>query len=145
MARQTIPAKFGIAMLAGSAAFVVGSLSHIPIAIGPLKEPKIIPATIVEGLCALALAVGGVAILRGAAKAWETAIGAHIFVMLGVSLGVIRLSMGVNPRTVTNDVFHYTSLVALAAGLVLLWLNEENWRIPPLEISVRSRNISSNI
>jgi hypothetical protein len=44
-----------ILMLGNAALFVFGGFKHAGVAIGPLREPVIIPATIVELLCAVAL------------------------------------------------------------------------------------------
>ncbi len=142
MRKTRIPSWFGVGMLIGSAAFVIGSVSHIPVRMGPIDEPKIIPATVVEGLCALALAIGGFAILRGSVKAWQSAMSASVFVACGVTLGVVRLAMGANPRTWTNDIFHYTSLVLLAGAIARLWSERAEWRIPPPVERVRTQDLS---
>ena len=77
MNRRKVPTLMGGVMLAESAAFALGSLLHIALKIGPLDEPKIVPAMIVEGLCAIVLLTGGVAVLRSTWNAWEMAISAQ--------------------------------------------------------------------
>ena len=42
-------------MLGNAAVFVFGALQHAGVSIGPLHEPTIVPASIVEVFCALAL------------------------------------------------------------------------------------------
>ena len=130
MVRKRVPRYLGVALLIEAAGFAVGSLAHIPLKMGPIDEPKIVPATIVEALCAVALAIGGIAVLQGAAKAWELAIGAHLAVILGVLVGVVALAVGAGPRTGANDAFHVVALIALVTGFVLLWRNEDRWRNP---------------
>jgi hypothetical protein len=44
-----------VLMLADAALFVFGALQHAGVAIGPLHEPVIVPASVVEVLCASAL------------------------------------------------------------------------------------------
>lgn len=51
-------------MLANAAVFIFGALQHAGVSIGPLHEPVIVPASIVEIICALALVWGAVAALR---------------------------------------------------------------------------------
>jgi hypothetical protein len=45
-------------MLGNAALFVFGALQHAGVAIGLLHEPVIIPASVVQVLCALALSWG---------------------------------------------------------------------------------------
>src|SRR5260370_1202701 len=60
-------------MLANAALFLFGAIQHSGVAIGSLHEPVIIPASIVETLCALALIWGAVAVLTGSPKARRAA------------------------------------------------------------------------
>src|ERR1700730_15043043 len=60
------------ALILGNAAlFVLGALQHAGVAIGPLREPVIIPASIVELLCALVLIWGAAVVLIRSHKAWR--------------------------------------------------------------------------
>jgi hypothetical protein len=59
-------------MLANAAVFAFGALQHAGVSIGPLHEPVIVPAGIVEIACALALVWGAVAVLRQSPKAWRS-------------------------------------------------------------------------
>ena len=56
-------------MAANAAVFVFGAVQHAGVGIGSLHEPVIVPASIVETVCALALFWGVVAIVRGSPKA----------------------------------------------------------------------------
>ena len=51
-------------MLADAALFVFGALQHAGVAIGSLHEPVIVPASVVEVVCALALSWGAAAVLK---------------------------------------------------------------------------------
>ena len=51
-----------IVMLVNAALFVVGAILHMGVQVGPLTEPRIVPATVVETICALALVAGALAL-----------------------------------------------------------------------------------
>jgi len=44
----------GLQMLGNAVLFGFGAVQHAGVAVGVLKEPRVIPAVVVEGLCALA-------------------------------------------------------------------------------------------
>ena len=48
----------GLIMVANAALFLFGAVQHAGVAIGPFHEPRIIPAAIVETICAIALLSG---------------------------------------------------------------------------------------
>ena len=85
-----------------------------------LAEPRILPATIVECLCGLALAAGAYAVLARRSRAWTVAVAAHAFALGGVLLGTVALAVGAGPSTELNTVYHRVMLVALVAVLALL-------------------------
>jgi hypothetical protein len=61
-------------MISNAALFVFGALQHAGVAFGPLHEPVIVPASIVELICAVALLWGAVAIFRSSPKASRAAL-----------------------------------------------------------------------
>jgi hypothetical protein len=63
--RQTV----AILMLANAALFLFGATQHADFSIGPFREPAIMPASIVETLCGLCLAGGGVAVWTASRRA----------------------------------------------------------------------------
>ena len=140
-----VPKLMGGVMLVEAAAFAIGSLSHIPLKIGPIDEPKIVPAMIVEGLCAVVLLAGGVAVLRATWNSWEMAISAQVFASLGVTLGIVALAASRGPRTGLNDAFHYTVLPAMVIGVIALWRNEDRWRNQPGRKTVRTHDVAPNL
>lgn len=107
-----------------AATFFFGALLHlgvrVPLGFAVLAEPRILPATIVEGLCGLGLAVGAFAGLTRRSWAWPAAFAAHAFALAGVLLGTAALAVGAGPTTDLNTVYHRVMLVALVAVLALL-------------------------
>src|SRR5579864_9203858 len=100
-------------MLANAALFLFGAVEHAGISIGLLREPLILPAAIVETLCALCLIAGGVAVWMGARRAWAMALAGNLVAITGVIIGMVALAMGAGPRTASNDL-HHRIMLALA-------------------------------
>ncbi len=111
-----------ILMLGNAALFVFGALQHAGVAIGLLREPVIVPASIVELLCALALIWGVVAVLTGSQKAWPAALIGNVVAIAGVTIGMVALAVGAGPRTGSNDLYHTIMLVLAVASLVTLFI-----------------------
>jgi hypothetical protein len=101
---------------------VLGGLQHVGVAIGPLQEPIIIPATVVELLCAVALIWGVFKIWKGSPAAWRAALIGNLVVIAGVAIGMVALAVGAGPRTASNDLYHKIMLALAAASLVILFL-----------------------
>ena len=110
-----------IVMFANAALFVFGAIQHAGVALGPFHEPRIVPATIVEGLCAAALAWGAAALLAGSASARVAAFTGNLVAIGGVVLGMVALAAGAGPRTASNDLYHRIMLALAAAALVMLF------------------------
>jgi hypothetical protein len=123
-----LPISLGIKMSVESAAFVIGSLSHMPLKIGPIDEPKIVPAMIVESICAVALAAGASKVLRRSDHAWEAALAGQGIAAAGAVLGVVALAAGRGPRTTLNNAFHAAVLACSAVGILVLIERREAWR-----------------
>jgi hypothetical protein len=111
-----------ILMLGNAAVFVFGAVQHAGVVIGSLSEPVIIPASIVELLCALALIWGVVAVLTGSLKAWRSALIGNLIAIAGVAIGMVALAVGAGPRTASNDLYHSIMLALAAASLVTLFV-----------------------
>jgi hypothetical protein len=109
-------------MLVNAALFVFGALQHADVAFGPLHEPVIIPASIVELLCALALIWGAVAILRRSPKATRAALTGNVVAIVGVAIGMVALGVGAGPRTASNDLYHMIMLALAAVSLLILFV-----------------------
>ena len=109
-----------ILMLANAALFLFGALQHAGVAIGPFREPRIIPASIVETLCATGLIWGAAAILSGSLKARRSALIGNVIAIAGVAIGIVALAAGAGPRTASNDLYHEIMLALAAASLLIL-------------------------
>jgi hypothetical protein len=124
MTRTATGTALGTVVLIEALIFWIGALLHlgtqIPLGFTVIAEPRIIPATIVEGLAGLLLAVGAYAIFTRQRWAWPVTIIAHIFSIAGVLLGITMLALGFGPRTELNTVYHWTILTLLV--IVLIWL-----------------------
>ena len=122
--RTTLATTVGILAVLYAATFSVAAFLHlgvrIPLGFTVLAGPRIAPATIVEGLCGLGLAVGAYAVFTGRSWAWGAVTGAHAFALGGVLLGIVALALGGGPSTELNTIYHRVMLVALVAGLVVL-------------------------
>jgi hypothetical protein len=128
--QPTIHRRTGVATAVGilsalyALTFFSGALLHlglrIPLGFTVLAEPRILPATVVEGLCGLALAVAAFAVLTRMGWAWTAAFAAHAFSLGGVLLGMVALAVGAGPSTELNTIYHRVMLVALVAVLALL-------------------------
>ena len=128
--QPTIHRRTGVATVVGilsafyAFTFLVGALLHlgwrIPLGFTVLAEPKILPATVVEGLCGLALAAAAIAVFARMSWAWTAAFAAHSFSLGGVLLGMGALAVGAGPSTELNAIYHRVMLVALVAVLALL-------------------------
>ena len=116
--RQTVV----ILILGNAALFLLGALQHAGVAIGPLREPLIIPASIVEVLCALALIWGAAAVLIRSHKAWRAVLIGNLVAIAGVTIGMVALAAGAGPRTASNDLYHRIMLALAASSLIIIFV-----------------------
>lgn len=107
-------------MLGNAALFAFGALQHAGVAIGSLREPAIIPASVVEALCAFALSWGAAAIMKHSLNAWRTACIGNLVAIVGVVIGMVALALGAGPRTASNDLYHRIMLALATASFVIL-------------------------
>ena len=107
-------------MIVNATLFVFGAVQHVGVAIGAFHEPHIIPAAIVETICALALLCGAIALLGQFRAGWGVALTGNLIALAGVVLGMVALAMGRGPRTASNDLYHRIMLVLIAAALIIL-------------------------
>jgi hypothetical protein len=108
-------------MASNAALFLFGALQHAGVAIGTSHEPRIIPAAIVETICALSLLLGAAAILLRAMNLWPVALITNLVALGGVLLGIAALAVGAGPRTASNDLYHRIMLILIGASLVILF------------------------
>jgi hypothetical protein len=114
----------GVLLAAEGTAFLLGAITHlgvgIPLGFGVLREPRIVDATVVEGLSALLLATAACVVLIHRGWAWLAATAAHGFAIVGVLVGIFALAAGLGPTTTANTIYHRTILLVLVVGLALL-------------------------
>src|SRR6266700_2034755 len=117
----TVVTVISVLMVLEAITFLLAAMLHLGIQF-PLgfSEPQIIPATIVEGLCGIFLAVGAYAVFAHMSWAWTAAIAAHVFAVAGVLLGITALALGAGPSTEANTIYHRVILVVLIVVLALL-------------------------
>jgi hypothetical protein len=109
-------------MFLNAALFVFGAVQHAGVAIGRFHEPRIIPASIVEGICALSLVWGAIAVLSPSTTEWRMALIGNLIALGAVLLGIVALAMGAGPRTASNDLYHRLMLILIGASLLVLIL-----------------------
>jgi hypothetical protein len=106
--------------------FAGGATAHsgapIPLGFGTWVEPLVVPAAIIEGVGAAALAATLAGLASHAARAGRLAWWALWYCFAGVLWGMGRLAMGSIPaaRTVTNDFLHIAMTLVTTAALVRL-------------------------
>jgi hypothetical protein len=66
-------------------------------------RPTIIPASVVEALCAVELSCGAAAVTKHSLNAWRAACTGNLVAIVGVVIGMVALAMGAGPRTASND------------------------------------------
>ncbi|HEY7126266.1 MAG TPA: hypothetical protein VH540_20145 [Ktedonobacterales bacterium] len=116
---STLITLISLLMAAEAVTFLLAALLHLGIPLG-FSEPRILPATIVEGLCGLFLAASAYAVLARKTWAWRAALAAHLFSVAGVLLGITALALAPGLGTTVNTIYHRVILAALVAGLALL-------------------------
>ena len=111
-------AKFIISIFVvfAAVAFTFAAMVHLQLTLAfEIAEPQIIPAAIVEGLCALFFILSAVSIFSNSSRAWKRTFFAHAFAIAGIILGLISLAVGAGPRTKANDLYHSIMLLLIIA------------------------------
>jgi hypothetical protein len=114
----------GCLMMANAALFFFGAVQHAGVAVGPFREPLIVPAAIVETLCGICVVWGAAALFRNSKAGWRTALIMNFVALGGVLLGIAALAAGAGPRTASNDLCHRIMLLLIGASLLILF----SWR-----------------
>jgi hypothetical protein len=105
-----------------AALFLFGAVQHAGLALGPFREPRILPAALVETVCGLALAYAAVALFGRSVAARRPALISNLVALAGVIIGLVALAVGAGPRTASNDLYHRIMLVLIGASFVLLYV-----------------------
>jgi hypothetical protein len=112
----------GLLMALNTALFIFGAIQHVGVEIGPFNEPVIVPAAIVESICALSLFWGVWTAFRESHAFWRIALIGNLVALGGVLLGIVALAAGRGPRTVSNDNLHRAmlTLIGLSFGAIFV-------------------------
>lgn len=102
-----------------AAVFFAAVLLHAGVELGPLRQPVIVPATIVETLCCAAMLTGAYGALAGRAWAWDGLIYTHAAALAGVLMGIMAVGLGPGAAAANTLLIWYHGTIAafLAAGL----------------------------
>jgi hypothetical protein len=79
----------------------------------------ILAAAIVETILGLAVAANLMALMRGNQRSKAITVGVHLFMLVGVSLGMVALAIRVGPPPSLDWTIHYVMLAGIAAVTVL--------------------------
>jgi len=82
---------------------------------------RIVPAAIIETICALFLFWGSIATFGHFSRDWPLALIGNLVASGGVLLGMAALAAGRGPRTASNDIYHRIMLVLIGASLLILF------------------------
>ncbi|MFB9200534.1 hypothetical protein ACFFV7_04965 [Nonomuraea spiralis] len=107
----------GVLSLVYALIFFGAALLHAGTPAGPLTQPAIVPAVIVETLCAVGLLAGGYGALTRRPWAWDGLIRAHAGALGGVLIGILALALRPSAATALTTWFHDTMAILLAGGL----------------------------
>jgi hypothetical protein len=107
--------KIRILMLFEAATFVAASLIHSGVMIAGYEHQQ---ARIAEGVIASVLFVG--AVLSWIRPEWmrQAGLAAQGFALLGTTVGIFTIIVGVGPRTVPDIAYHLAIVVVLIWGLI---------------------------
>jgi hypothetical protein len=115
---------------ANAALFLFGAVQHIGVALGPFREPRIMPAAVVEAACGVVLTFALAALFRHSVRARKWIAISNVIALVGVLIGLIALAIGAGPRTASNDIYHRLMLVLIVSAFTLLYVSRARTRTP---------------
>lgn len=101
----------------------------VPIRLGPLVlavRNAILPATIVETILGLAVAANLAALMVAKPGSARITLGVHLFLLAGVTLGMVALALRVGPPPSPDWTLHYVMLAGIAIVMVLTLLRRRS-------------------
>jgi hypothetical protein len=116
----------GLLTISNATLFLFGAIQHLGIPLGPFREPRIIPATIVEALCGFCLVWGALVVFSHSTASRGAALIANFIALGGVLLGIGALAAGAGPRTASNDLYHGIMLTLAGVSLLILFFGRES-------------------
>src|SRR5262249_20587836 len=115
---------------ANAALFLFGAIQHIGVALGPFREPRIIPAAVVEAACGVVLTFAFATLFRHSERARRWIAISNVIALVGVLIGLIALAIGAGARTASNDFYHRLMLVLIGTAFALLYMGRARTRSP---------------
>ncbi len=113
-----------VLIVVNAVAFLAASIVHfgiaIPLGITTLADVPLLPAAIVEGAIGVAFVLAAFAAFGRRDWAWSGTLGAHLFGVLGVLVGLSITARDPDALSSPNFWFHVIILPVLVAGLLLL-------------------------
>ncbi|MFI7615274.1 hypothetical protein ACIBP6_28995 [Nonomuraea terrae] len=97
--------------------FVAFALLHSGVALGPVREPVIVPAVVVETVCAVAGLTGAYGALAHRRWAWDGLLYGYAVALGGVTLGILAVALGPGEPRALLLWYHGTTAALLAGGL----------------------------
>lgn len=117
-------AALEILVVANAVAFLVASVIHfgvrIPLGFTTLDDATILPAAIAEAVIGVAFVLAALEVFARRRAAWSATLGAHLFGVVGVLVGLGVTLNDSGDSSPTNLLFHELILPVLVVGLLLL-------------------------
>jgi hypothetical protein len=102
------------------ALFGLGAITHIGVPIGPLQEPAVVPAMMIEALCTIVIAVATMGFFTRAAWARRLALFSHSFALLGSAMVAVILALDAEGTSGAGKVLQtFRAAVALVCVVML--------------------------
>ena len=114
-------AAIGALVAAEAVVFILAALLHlgVPLPVG-FSEPRILPAFVVETLIGLFFALSAFAVFVRKKWAWGATVGAHVFSIAGISLGMAAMTFSPGRGTEANESYHRVMMAVAVASIILL-------------------------
>ena len=104
--------------------FTFAAILHTGVRIAFLPDffhdPRIVGATVVEGLCAILLAIAAMSLGSAHRRGWAFAVGAVAFSIGADIFGMALLALGFGPDSPFNFLFHRIGVTLLVITLAVL-------------------------
>lgn len=112
-----MPSFVAILTAVNAGLFAVGALLHTGIPVGPLEEPVVVAATMVEVVCAIILGISTMAIFARGGWARRLTVFANVVAILGVCVVTVVLIVNEQPSTNGNTALQIVRAVLGFLGL----------------------------
>lgn len=129
-----------VLIVVDAVSFLGASIIHfgisIPLGLAVLSDVPILPAAIVEGAIGIAFVLAAAAVFTRQGWAWSGTLGAHLFGILGVLVGLSVTLRNPDGTSTGNFWFHLIILPVLVAGILLLLIPRPRAAVVPTKKDV---------